>query len=185
MTQAYDLTQLDSHTFEHLVNFLSLKVLGNGVTGFATGPDGGRDGYLKGKAPYPTELECWEGTWYLQSKFHKPHLSKDSQKWLINEVKKEIDSFELDTTRPRPKNWIIATNIEPSGTIKTGAFDKISALVKDFDSNINIDVWGGRRILDFLMSHAEAAVTYGHFLTPGHVISKLYAMLKVRDKGIE
>lgn len=73
---------------------MALKVLGNGVTGFATGADGGRDGYLKGRAPYPTENDAWEGIWFLQSKFHKPHLSKDPQKWLVNEVKKEIKQFE-------------------------------------------------------------------------------------------
>ena len=56
MPQSYDLTQLDAHSFEHLVNFLSLKVLGKGVTGFAAGPDGGRDGFLHGKASYPSPL---------------------------------------------------------------------------------------------------------------------------------
>jgi len=185
MSQAYDLTQLDSHTFEHLVNFLSLKVLGNGVTGFATGPDGGRDGYLKGKALYPSELENWDGVWFLQSKFHKPHLSKDPQKWLIGEVKKEIDKLQQNPRRERPNNWIIATNIEPSGQSKTGSFDKIVKLVHEFDQDINVDVWGGRKILDFLLSHPEAALTYGHFLTPGHVISKLYSDLKSREKNIE
>ncbi|HDT4646630.1 TPA: hypothetical protein QHQ16_001705 [Citrobacter freundii] len=185
MAQSYDLTQLDSHSFEHLVNFLALKVLGNGVTGFATGADGGRDGYLKGRAPYPTETDSWDGVWFLQSKFHKPHLSKDPQKWLINEVKKEISQFESGKRQNIPNNWIIASNIEPTGVPETGAFDKIKAMVHKLDSNINFDIWGGRKILDFLLHHPEAAISYGHFLTPGHIITKLYQDLKKHDKNVK
>ncbi|WMJ65580.1 hypothetical protein RBI80_28255 [Klebsiella variicola] len=143
MADSYDLTQLDSHSFEHLVNFLALKVLGNGVTGFATGADGGRDGYLKGRAPYPTENDAWEGIWFLQSKFHKPHLSKDPQKWLVNEVRKEIKQFETGARSQRPNIWIIASNIEPSGVPETGAFDRIKKMVLKLDPNLNIDIWGG------------------------------------------
>lgn len=178
MTQSYDLTQMDAHSFEHLVNFLSLGVLGNGVTGFAAGPDGGRDGYLVGRAPYPTEVECWEGTWFIQSKFHKPHLSKDAQKWLIAQVKNEIHSFELKERSRKPDIWIIATNIEPSGSDQTGAYDQIKELVEDFDSNIKFDIWGGKKIIDFISKDPSAAKSYGHFLTPGHIISQLYDNLK-------
>ncbi|EGP4643728.1 hypothetical protein IZS91_003245 [Escherichia coli] len=185
MADSYDLTQLDSHSFEHLVNFLALKVLGNGVTGFATGADGGRDGYLKGRAPYPTENDAWEGIWFLQSKFHKPHLSKDPQKWLVNEVKKEIKQFETGARSHRPNVWIIASNIEPSGVPETGAFDKIKEMVSKLDPNINIDIWGGRRIIDFLVHHPEAAANYGHFLTPGHIITRLYQDLSKHDKNVK
>ncbi|MEA3939699.1 hypothetical protein HWQ18_20990 [Enterobacter ludwigii] len=185
MAQPYDLTQLDSHSFEHLVNFLALKILGNGVTGFAAGADGGRDGYLRGKAPYPSELENWEGIWFLQSKFHKPHLSNDSQKWLIKEVAKEITQFKTGNRKLKPNNWIIASNIEPSGAPETGAFDKIQEIVHEFDPDIKIHVWGGRKILDFLAHHPEAVGYYGHFLTPGHVITELYNQLNKHKKNIK
>lgn len=182
MTQSFDLTHLDAHSFEHLVNFLSLKVLGNGVTGFTAGPDGGRDGYLRGKASYPTTEENWSGIWFIQSKFHKPHLSKDPQKWLIEQVKKEIEEFELGMRTTKPNNWIIATNIEPSGVLKTGAYDKIVELVNDLSPEINVDIWGGRKIIDFLHSQPHVVETYGHFLTPGHVITELYKKLRT-DKN--
>lgn len=94
MPDSYELTQLDSHTFEHLVNQLTLRVLGPGSTGFGPGSDGGRDGYFEGEAPYPSETERWSGCWYIQSKFHKPHLSTDSQKWLLEKIKEEIKEFE-------------------------------------------------------------------------------------------
>lgn len=184
MAQSYDLTQLDAHSFEHMINFLALKVLGNGVTGFTAGPDGGRDGYMRGKANYPSSLDNWSGTWYIQSKFHKPHLSKNPQKWLIEQVSLELEKFESGDKSSTPNNWIIATNIEPSGSIKTGSYDKIIELVNDFDSNIKVDIWGGRKVLDFLHSYPEVATTYGHFLTPGHVITELNKILSQSKNNI-
>jgi hypothetical protein len=178
MPDAYELSQLDSHSFEHMVNFLALKVLGKGVTGFVQGADGGRDGYLIGEAPYPTAINRWNGTWYIQSKFHKPHLSKNPQAWLINEIKKELEEFENSEDRVAPDIWIIATNIEPSGKPRTGAYDAIKILVKEyFGQNFKFDIWGGKKILDFLGEDPSAASSYGHFLTPGNVLSALYSQI--------
>lgn len=182
---SYDLTQLDANSFEHMVNFLALGVLGNGVTGFATGPDGGKDGFLEGKATYPSSAECWDGTWYIQSKFHKPHLSTDQQKWLVKEVLKEIRAFEHSEKRRLPDNWIIATNIDPTGIPETGSYEKIKRIVKKFAPKMNVDIWGGRKILDFLSIHPNVAKTYGHFLTPGHVITKLYDSLHSENEEIK
>ncbi|NWA29187.1 hypothetical protein HX870_10245 [Pseudomonas gingeri] len=175
MTDTYELTQLDSHSFEHLVNYLALKVLGKGVTGFAQGADGGRDGLLSGEAPYPSTTDRWSGVWYIQSKFHKSHLSKNPQAWLINEVKKELAEFDGADSRVAPDIWIIATNIEPSGTPNTGAYDTIKSLVFEcFGDEIKFDIWGGRKILDFLADDPAAASYYGHFLTPGNVLTAMY-----------
>lgn len=175
MANTYDLTQLDANSFEHMVNFLALKVLGKGVAGFAQGADGGRDGLLIGEAAYPSDSERWSGTWYIQSKFHKPHLSHDPQKWLINEVKKELELFKESESRVVPEIWILATNIEPSGVARTGAFDKISGMVVDaLGESIKFDIWGGRKVLDFLALDPDAASHYGHFLTPGNVLTAMY-----------
>lgn len=175
MSDSYELTQLDAHSFEHMVNFLSLNVLGRGVTGFAQGADGGRDGLFIGEAPYPSETERWTGTWYVQSKFHKPHLSKNSQAWLVSEVKKEIEQFKNSESRVAPDIWIIATNIEPSGHPRTGCYDSIKKDVEEyFGQEVKFDIWGGRKILDFLAADPNAASYYGHFLTPGNVLSAIY-----------
>jgi len=73
-----------------------MKTLGPGLTGFGPGADGGRDGYFSGEAPYPSNVNRWSGTWYIQSKFHKPHLSTDAQKWLRQQAEMEINAFEDD-----------------------------------------------------------------------------------------
>ncbi len=178
MSNSFDLTQLDTHSFEHMVNSLALSVLGKGVTGLAQGADGGRDGLLFGEAPYPTDIEHWNGTWYIQSKFHKPHLSKDPQKWLASEIKKEIEAFLKTNGRIIPDIWIIATNIEPSGNPETGAYDTIKTLIEsEFGSNVKFDIWGGRKILDFLERDPAVACSFGHFLTPGHVLSAMYQQI--------
>jgi hypothetical protein len=178
MTNSYDLTQLDANSFESMVNFLAIKVLGKGVSGFAPGADGGRDGYFQGEAPYPSEKNRWSGTWYIQSKFHKPHLSTNPQKWLIGQIKEEIKKFVKPNARTLPAVWIIATNIEPSGKEQTGAYDQIQELVrKELGKSIKFDIWGGRKILDFLAADPSTASYYGHFLTPGNVLTTLYDQL--------
>ena len=168
MPDSYELTKLDSSSFEHLVNQLALRELGAGLTGFAPGPDGGRDGYYEGEANYPSQAEHWKGRWYIQSKFHKPHLSKDPQKWLLDEIKTEIKAFQdPESKRKWPDNWIIASNIDPSGTAMTGSYDKAQELVAKANKKLskNFHIWGGRKILDLLAFHPEISTFYKHFYT--------------------
>jgi hypothetical protein len=144
----YDLTSLEPNTFEHMVNALALAVLGSGATGFGPGADGGRDGYFEGEAPYPSVSERWTGVWYIQSKFHKPHLSDDPQKWLLEKIIEELKEFaKPDTKRKWPANWIVATNIDPSGVPETGAFDRARELVKAKRPELasRFHIWGGPR----------------------------------------
>jgi hypothetical protein len=150
MTDSCDLTKLEPDTFEHMVNALAIAVLGAGATGFGPGSDGGRDGYFEGEAPSPSATERWNGVWYIQSKFHKPQLSDDSQKWLIEKVKEELKEFaKPDTKRKWPKNWIVATNIDPSGVPETGAFDRTKALVEKARPSLasRFHIWGAPRSL--------------------------------------
>jgi hypothetical protein len=147
MPNTYDLTQLDPATFEHMINALALRVLGSGHTGFGPGADGGRDGYFEGQAPYPSESTQWAGRWYIQSKFHKPHLSKDSQSWLLDQIKAELKAFkDSDAKRLWPDVWMVATNIDPSGAPMSGAFDKALRLVAKERPKLKkkFHIWGGK-----------------------------------------
>ncbi len=180
MPDSYDLTKLTPQTFEHLVNSLALKVLGPGHTSFGPGSDGGRDGYFEGEAPYPSLTDKWSGRWYIQSKFHAPNLSTDQHKWLVEQVAEEIKEFKKpQSKRVVPDNWIFATNIDPSGVPETGAFDSTQKLVKDQLPSLTtrFHIWGGKKILDMLSDFPDIANYYGHFLTPGHVLTELHAQL--------
>ncbi len=181
MSNSHDLTKLEPDTFEHMVNALALAVLGAGATGFGPGPDGGRDGYFEGEAPYPSTTERWNGVWYIQSKFHKPQLSDDAQKWLIEKVKEELKEFtKSDSKRKWPKNWIIATNIDPSGVPETGAFDRAKKLVKTARPSLapHFHIWGGAKIIAFLTENPKVAERYAHFITPGNLLAKMMVHLE-------
>ncbi|CAO3440174.1 hypothetical protein, partial [Azospirillum endophyticum] len=186
--QSYDLTKLDPASFEHMINLLAMKVLGVGHTGFGPGSDGGRDGFFEGEAPYPSNTDRWTGRWYIQSKFHAPHLSNDPQKWLIDKIKAEINEFQkAGTRRIWPDNWIIATNIDPSGAPDTGAFDQAKKLVSEFHPQLanNFHIWGGRKILDLLSFHPSVAEYYSEFLTPGNVITAIYNQINDAHANID
>ncbi|MES2982676.1 MAG: hypothetical protein V4727_10210 [Verrucomicrobiota bacterium] len=187
MTNSYDLTNLDTSSFEQLVNMLTITVLGSGHTGFGPGADAGRDGFFEGVALYPSEEEKWSGVWYIQSKFHKPHLSKDPQKWLIQQIKIEIAEFNKGNGRKWPDNWIIATNIDPSGKSETGAFDMARKLVKKANPKLaeRFHIWGGRKIIDLLVINSNVADYYSHFLMPGHVLKELYESLNDEKASIK
>ncbi len=188
MPQSYDLTQLDAHSFEHLVNSLALRVLGAGHTTFGPGADGGRDGLFEGDAPYPSATTRWTGTWYIQSKFHKPHLSKDPQAWLVEQVRAEIKAFEENNSpRKWPDNWIVATNVDPSGVPMTGAFEKARRVVAKARPKLKtkFHIWGGQKILSLLADYPQVAEQYGHFLTPGHVLTAIYERLRDDRADVE
>ena len=176
----YDLTKLSPQAFEHLVNQLAIRVLGQGHSTFGPGSDGGRDGLFEGKAPYPSETDQWSGTWYIQSKFHAPHVSADAQKWLLGEIKKELEGFKAASTRRVwPDIWIVATNIDPSGVPQTGAFDKGRSLVKTVRTKLasRFHIWGGKKILDLLAQYPDVVAYFRHFLTPGHVLTEMLDQL--------
>ena len=187
MIPSYELTRIDPNAFEHLVNHLALRVLGSGHTGFGPGSDGGRDGYFEGEAAYPSLVERWSGVWYIQSKFHAPHLSKNPQTWLLDQIEAELKEFsKSDTKRKWPDIWIVATNIDPSGVPQTGAFDAARAKVAEHHPELadRFHIWGGAKIIQLLSLHGEIASHYGHFLTPGHVLSELFQQLSDVNAGL-
>lgn len=183
-----ELLSLTPSAFEHMVNALALKVLGAGASSFGPGSDGGRDGYFRGDAPYPSDTDRWRGTWYLQSKFHGLHLSKDPQKWLLQQISDELDLFASpESNRSWPDVWIVATNIDPSGVPQTGSFDAARALVAAKRPKLaeHFDIWGGSKILSYLDQHRSVAQRYGHFLTPGHVLTELLNELADQRASID
>jgi hypothetical protein len=67
MKYAYE--DLGDEQFERLAVLVSQKLLGISVQGFATGPDGGRDGKFVGTAElHPSKAAPWVGTTIIQAK---------------------------------------------------------------------------------------------------------------------
>src|SRR5687767_14500079 len=147
-----ELGNLSPDSFQSLVIALTLRVLGPGVTPFGAGADGGRDGYYLGEAPYPSASERWNGRWYIQCKHHAPHLSKNAQKWLLDEIRKELDKFASSTRRRWPDIWIVASNVDPSGSPDNGTHDRAIELVRAVRPELasRFHIWGGSKIVGLL-----------------------------------
>lgn len=186
MSAAYELSQLSPYSFEHLVNTLALRELGLGHTGFGPGKDGGRDGYFSGQAPYPSSTDRWAGEWFIQSKFLTQLFGTNSYQWLLRQITDELIAFtKADSKRKWPDIWIIATNIDPTGDVKTGCFARAQELVAKARPGMKFDIWGGQKILSLLQQHPAVARRYGHLLTPGHVLSALYDHLTDERASID
>lgn len=88
-----------------------------------------------------------------------------------------------------PDIWIIATNINPSGTAETGTFDQAREIVARANPNLKdkFHIWGGKKIVQLLANYPQIADYYGHFLTPGNVLRKIFDQIEDKyasDKNI-
>lgn len=93
MRRDYRLYELSESEFEELVVKICIKWLGEGVTPFAAGRDGGRDGKFNGKAEcFPSAAQPLEGHFVLQAKhvavFDKSCSDKDFSRLLKKEYAK-------------------------------------------------------------------------------------------------
>jgi len=70
----YAYEDLSDEQFEDLIVLLCQELLGIGVQGFSTGPDGGRDAKFVGTAQlHPSEASPWVGTTIIQAKHTNGH----------------------------------------------------------------------------------------------------------------
>jgi hypothetical protein len=106
----------------------------------------------------------------------------------VEQIRAEIKAFE-DEASPRqwPDNWIVASNIDPSGVPMTGAFEKARRAVVKAQPKLKsrFHIWGGQKILSLLAEYPQVAQQYGHFLTPGHVLTAIYEQLHDHRADIE
>jgi Restriction endonuclease len=113
----YHLHEIDPSTFELIVLKVSSKLLGIGVTGFSSGPDGGRDGKFSGTATaYPSTVSPWSGTWIIQAKHTESPISTCSdQKFLTSFETDEVPRIRKLVAAGEAENYILFTNRRKSG----------------------------------------------------------------------
>ena len=112
----YPFEDLDDSQFERLVVQVCRKLLGMGVTAFATGPDGGRDAKFEGVAElFPSTNAPWSGTTIVQAKhtnainahFSDPDFTGAKESSVISEeiprIKNLVEADDLD-------NYMLFTN---------------------------------------------------------------------------
>src|SRR6184192_2920808 len=88
----YDLNRLGANEFERLCQSLLKEIIGDGVTIFGDGPDGAREATFKGKAPYPSQTEVWDGKWIFQAKFHNTQVARldEARQQVLSDLKTEL-----------------------------------------------------------------------------------------------
>jgi len=62
----YNLNALGHEEFERLCQSLVQIIIGSGVKVYGMGRDGSREATFKGKAPYPSKEEQWDGGWIFR-----------------------------------------------------------------------------------------------------------------------
>jgi len=178
----YNFDALNPRDFEHLIQSLARKILGNGLITFGDGPDGGREATFEGKAPFPGEADCWEGNWIIQAKF-KSRAAKETNKsacdWVKKQFQQEMKKFTSRKVKVGiPHNYLFFTNVVLTPTAGTGCRDQMEELVRQYTKKIpHIKVFGYDDLCGFLDNNRDVATAYSSFILPGDILQKLYDIL--------
>jgi len=168
----YDLNPLEGWGFERLIQALLKKIIGQGVTTFGVGPDGGREATYFGSANYPSETNRWTGSWIFQAKFHNIyHNLSSAPKLVLRDLSTELHKI-TNVSQRQCDNYILATNVPLSSVPRRGTHAKIENIRNQFkDKVLNIHIWRYDDVCRFLDDNTDVRHTYRHLITPGDLLS--------------
>lgn len=177
----YSFERFNSRDFEHMIQALSRKVLGNGTIIFGDGPDGQREATFEGKCIFPSEAEQWDGYWVVQAKFKYANEKDDDYIWLRSQIKSELDKYSISKGKKTriPNNYIFFTNIRLTPVLETGIRDKIEEFCDIYRKRVipNIKIFGYHDLCRFLDDSRDIATSYASFVLPGDILNELYKKL--------
>jgi hypothetical protein len=172
----YDLNALGAAEFESLTQSLVKAVIGAGTITFGAGADGAREATFSGRAPYPSELEQWDGEWIFQAKFHDlTRVAADrARATVVRELDHELDKV-VNKYKHRCDNFVLITNVPLSSTARSGSHDTIAQKIapKYGHAVEHVHVWGFDDVSRLLERYPEVRQNYLHLLTPGDLIAQL------------
>ncbi|MDM8523067.1 hypothetical protein QUF80_06805 [Desulfococcaceae bacterium HSG8] len=170
----YDLNKLGSDEFERMCQSLLKEIIGNGTITFGPGKDGAREASFKGKAPYPSQSDQWDGDWMFQVKFHDTQLLTvdKARKKVLDDLERELDKV-VNKYRHPCDNYILITNVPFSSVYESGTHDKIEKIIKKFPEIQNVAVWGADDIDGFIEKYSAIRDAYPQFLSPNDVITAM------------
>jgi hypothetical protein len=191
----YDLNRLGSREFEHLIQALALKHLGNGIQVFGDGPDGGREAVFDGPLNFPvgTGDATWRGYGVIQAKHRmRPEGPGRDADWLINELNKEFKYWRRDDSERRkrgrlPEYFLLVSNVRLSPVVGAGGIDRVQDALKKFAVEFGIKgwyVWHADQISRMLDDSPDIRRTYGGFLTSGDILTSLAEVLDVTSTEV-
>lgn len=127
MRRDYRLYELNDEEFEALVIRICTRWLGQGVTPFAPGKDGGRDGKFHGKATcFPSPIEPLNGHFVLQAKHVQSPNKSCSDKDFEALLKKEHKKVQRLIEKGICDHYLVFTNRKYTG----GADEKLIEQLK-------------------------------------------------------
>ena len=186
----YDLKQLSNRSFEHLLQALAAKVLGPGIGIFGDGPDGGREATFRGKVPYPSVADSWDGYGVLQAKFlQRPRDATYDGQWAVDQLQSEITKYlNVENKRLKPDYFIYATNVVLTPVQGRGSKDRIVELLEDLKKRLPLkgyDIWDYDKIRIFLDDNQEIRRTYTAWITPGDVLCEILERLAPKTPDLQ
>jgi len=181
----YNFLTLNTRDFEHLVQSLTQKILGENSIVFGDGPDGARELTFRGKASFPSTTESWDGYWIIQAKFKSRKFdTKDDFVWVKRNFISEMGKFQDKKRKIElPNNYLFFTNTRLSPVQSTGGRDKIEKLKEKYTHLIpNIYIASYDELCKLLDNNREVATAYSSFILAGDILVKLYDLLKYEEK---
>ncbi|WP_329074972.1 hypothetical protein [Streptomyces niveus] len=188
----YDLTRLGSREFEHLTQALTVKVIGNGVSIFGDGRDGGREAVFHGRIrfPDPSPDGPWDGYGVLQSKFRaRPLGTKSDTPWLCSQIRRELSKWgDPKSARTQsgdlPEYLIIATNVVLSSVAEVGGIVRVEEYIRELVKEYGLPlrdwrVWHYDQIRTFLDLYPEIRQPYEALVTAGDVLAQMRHTLQL------
>lgn len=148
----FPLHYLNDTEFEVLANLICRIILGEGVTPFTKGPDGGKDGKFKGRANrYPSEANPWDGKIIIQAK----HTTKADSSCSDSDFKNILQNNVIPSIKKLKENEEIDYYLLFTNRKLTGLQDpKIESLI-DIETNTPNAVIAYDRIMMFLKTYPQ------------------------------
>lgn len=189
----HPLEKLSWRGFEQLTTALAIKVIGDGVNAFGTGPDGGREATYEGPINWSrttdssTQNGSWNGYVVLQAKQRARDSSNRAENatWLKGQINEELDRWEaLVSKRGRfPEYLIFSTNVTLSSVATVGGIDALHADIrKRWEASLrkkglrDWKIWHRDQINALLTAYPEIRQSFDGMLTAGDVFDALSRM---------
>lgn len=155
----FPIHDLKADEFEDLVLAICRELLGSGVTGFGSGPDGGRDGFFEGTANrFPSDSAPASGKFVIQAKHAESPVAScsdyDFKKTLLN---KELPKVKRLFEDGKLTHYMLFTNRKKTA----GADDDFKARVREETGLANAWLLGLEDISRELRAHRNIIRTVG------------------------
>jgi hypothetical protein len=183
----YNFLTLNSRDFEHLIQSLSQKILGNNSLVFGDGADGARELTYTGKAHFPNTNSCGDGYWVIQAKFKSKKISnEDDFNWIKANFITEMNKFKSKKRKLKtPDNYIFFTNASLTPVHESGGKDRIEELKKLYENLIsNIHFITYDELCRLLDNNRDVATAYSSFILTGDILKKLFDLLQYENNAL-